>query len=323
MELHLHLEGAIPLPTLWKLLEKYDAFGDIKSFDQLHDKYRYKNFGEFLNTWVWQNQLLRDYEDFNLIASDVALDLIHQNVIYAELFYSPFLESRSHLDPIKITEAIRNGFDQYSEKIELNLILDFSRDQNPDHTYNILKPLSEIQSSGVVGIGIGGPEKEYPPELFKDVFVLAREMGFKTSAHAGEVAGPESIWGAVQSLKVDRIGHGTAAIQDETLLQYLEEHQIPLELCPVSNVRTGAVADFSDHPIRKYFDMRLLITVNTDDPKMFNTSLFEEYSALVDTFQFSLKEISQLMKNAIASAWCGVSKKKELRERLREYYCEL
>ena len=117
VEIHLHLEGAVPRQTMWKLIKKYNENSEIESFEQLEKKYQFSNFGEFLKTWIWQSNFLKDYEDFTLIASDVAKDLVKQNIIYAEIFYSPFLESRNHLDPLKITEAIRLGFDKHKNNI--------------------------------------------------------------------------------------------------------------------------------------------------------------------------------------------------------------
>jgi len=169
----------------------------------------------------------------------------------------------------------------------------------------------------VVGIGIGGSEQEFPPEPFEEVYEKARQLGFHTSAHAGEAAGGASIWGAIRSLRVDRIGHGTRAEEDESLLDYLAEHRIPLEMCPISNVRTGVVNSLEEHPIRRYFERGIIVTVNTDDPKMFGNSLAEEFQFLEGELGFSRDEIQFLILQGIQAAWLSEDRKQQLVEAFR------
>ncbi|MBD1895140.1 adenosine deaminase [Coleofasciculus sp. FACHB-129] len=312
VELHLHLEGAIPLTALWQLIEKYNAVSSVGSFSQMEQKFQYKDFQHFIDTWVWKNNFLREYEDFTLIASKVAEDLASQNIIYVEAFYSPGDFIRHGLEPQKLTEAIRKGLDVHADKITVNLVADLIRDFGPEQGMTWVKQIHEVKNLGVLGIGIGGSEQTFPPEPYEAVYEQARNLGFKTSAHAGEAAGSESIWGAIRSLKVDRIGHGVRAIDDPELVSFLKSEQIPIEMCPISNLRTGVVADISLHPIKKLYEEGLLITVNTDDPKMFNSSLAYEYKMLVEKLGFSLDDIVNLIKNAIKSSWCDDTEKMEL-----------
>ncbi|MBD1879789.1 adenosine deaminase [Coleofasciculus sp. FACHB-T130] len=312
VELHLHLEGAIPLTALWQLIEKYNAVSSVGSFSQMEQKFQYKDFQHFIDTWVWKNNFLREYEDFTLIASKVAEDLASQNIIYVEAFYSPGDFIRHGLEPQKLTEAIRKGLDVHADKITVNLVADLIRDFGPEQGMTWVKQIHEVKNLGVLGIGIGGSEQTFPPEPYEAVYEQARNLGFKTSAHAGEAAGSESIWGAIRSLKVDRIGHGVRAIDDPELVSFLKSEQIPIEMCPISNLRTGVVADISLHPIKKLYEEGLLITVNTDDPKMFNSTLGYEYRMLVEKLGFSLDDIVNLIKNAIKSSWCDDTEKMEL-----------
>lgn len=187
------------------------------------------------------------------------------------------------------------------------------RDFGAEQGARVLSELAEVQALGVIGIGIGGSEQHVPPEVFTHVFEQARALGFRTSAHAGEAAGAESIWGAIHSLKVDRIGHGARAIDDEHLLDYLAQHAIPLELCPLSNVCTRAVESYAQHPVRSYFERGIPISINTDDPKMFGNSLAEEYQLLTEQHGFSHAEIQQLILSAIATSWLSDAKKQQLR----------
>jgi adenosine deaminase len=312
VELHIHLEGAIPINALWKLVVKYGENKNISGLKDLHDKFQYKNFPHFIETWIWKNQFLREYEDFTFIAKEVAGDLKDQNIKYAEMFYTPTDHFNKNIELQKLTEAIRAGFNYYSNDIEIFLIADLCRDADPENGMHVVNQLSELKDSGVIGIGLGGSEHIYPPEPFKEVYEKAREFGFRTTAHAGEASGADSIWGAINKLKTDRIGHGTRASEDEKLVEYLKETQIPLEMCPISNIKTGVVNNIKEHPVKDFYKKGLNVFVNTDDPKMFNNSMEEEYLLLMQECGFKSVDIRKLIENAVNSAWCEHNKKHKL-----------
>lgn len=317
-ELHLHLEGAIPLQALWQLLEKYNAVSEVGSIEGLQNKFRYKDFSSFINTWVWKNSFLREYEDFEFIAQEVAKDLKNQNIRYCEAFYSPGDFARHGLHPQLLTSSIRKGLNKV-DGIEINLVADLIRDFGPLKGEIWLKQIEEVKDQGVIGIGIGGSEYEFPPTPYKRIYQMARKMGFKCSAHAGEAAGATSIWDSINELHVDRIGHGTRAIEDANLVNLLKEKRIPIEMCPISNLRTGVVKDIHDHPVKTFVELGLFVSINTDDPKMFNNSLEEEYLLLVETFGWGKKEVSLLAHNAIDSSWATERIKENLRDELDQY----
>ena len=268
VELHLHLEGAIPYNALWELICKYGGDSTVPDFELMKRKFEYKDFSHFIETWIWKNQFLHEYQDFTFIAEAVAKNLANQNIRYAEIFFSPGDYKRVGLKTQLLAEAIHTGLSQVKE-IEVALVADLVRDFGPEIGDVILDEVNEVKELGIVGIGIGGSEQEFPPEPFEKVFEKARRFGYKTSAHAGEAAGAESIWGAVRNLRVDRIGHGTRAEEDENLIDYLAEHNIPLEMCPLSNLKTGVIKIFEEHPVRRYFERGLIVTINTDDPMPF------------------------------------------------------
>ena len=321
VELHLHLEGAIPYDTLWQLVQKYGGDLAVPNPKALQHRFEYKNFPHFIETWVWKNQFLREYEDFTFIADQVARDLAHQHIKYAEISYSPSDFTRYGLKPQEVTAAIRKGLSRVSE-IEISLIVDFVRDFGPEKAAITLKEINEVKDLGVIGIGIGGSEHAFPPELFEGIYEEARQLGFHTTAHAGEAAGAESIWGAIRNLHVERIGHGTRAYEDEGLLDFLAKHQIPLEMCPLSNLCTGVVSKIEEHPIRRYFEKGIMVTINTDDPKMFDNSLAQEYEVLEKTLGFSPREIQSLMVNAVQASWLPEQKKKRMIKEIINYYYE-
>lgn len=317
IELHVHLEGAIPHKALFDLIQKYGGDPLIPNIKALEKRFKYKSFPEFIDAWSWKNQFLREYEDFTYIAELTAQDMVVQSIRYAELFFSPSLFIRHGLKIQEITHAIRKGLQRVPE-IEVSLIADLVRDYGPEFEMNTLMALKDIKDCGVVGIGIGGSEHEYPPGPFQSLYGEARRMGFRTTAHAGEAAAPESIWDAIKYLQVDRIGHGTRVYQDPKLMDYIFENKIPLELCPMSNVRTGAVKGIEEHPIRKYFDHGLIISVNTDDPKMFNTSLADEYRMLVQRCGFSQQEICKIILLGIESSWLPEDRKNTMAESFKK-----
>ena len=317
VELHVHLEGAIPHAALFELIKKYGGDPSVPDIPALTKRFEYRDFSQFIETWAWKNSFLREYEDFSFIAEMTAGEMAQQNISYAEMFFSPSIFTRTGLAVQELTEAIRSGLSRIPQ-IEIALIADLVRDYGPESEIAILSQLHEVRDLGVIAIGIGGSEQKFPPGPFKPLYEEARKMGFHTNAHAGEAAGAQSIWEAIRHLEVERIGHGTRAREDKNLLKYLAEHQIPLEMCPGSNARTNAVRDLSEHPIRDYFEKGLVVTVNTDDPKMFQTSLAEEYRQLERVFGFTKTEICQLILNAIKSSWLPDEQKKALESEFRK-----
>ncbi len=312
VELHLHLEGAIPYDALWELVQKYGGDPEVPTLEALLARFAYKDFPHFIETWVWKNQFLREYDDFTFLAEAVARDLLMQNIRYVEAFYSPpDFTDRHGLATQKLTKAIRTGFDRVPE-MEIKLVADLVRDFGPEKAAVTLAEVNEVKEMGVIGIGIGGSEQDFPPEPFQEVYEQARQFGFRTSAHAGEASGAESVWGAIRTLRAERIGHGTRAEQDAALLDYLVEHQIPLEMCPISNVRTGVVESITEHPVRRYFERGILVTINSDDPKMFDNSLAEEYQLLEEQLGFSREDIRTLILQGIQASWMAEDKKGQM-----------
>ncbi len=317
VELHLHMEGAIPHEALWQLVQKYGGDPSIGSLEDLQAKFEYRDFPHFLDMWTWKNRFLREYEDFDFIAQAVAQNLSRQNVQYVEAFYSPSDFSRHGLETQKLTEAVRAGLDRVPD-IEVLLVADFVRNYGPEQAMLTLDELKEVSDLGVIGVGLGGSEHDYPPELFERAFHSAREMGFRTTAHAGEAAGAQSVRRAIADLQVERIGHGVRANEDGELVELLATTQMPLEMCPMSNVRTGVVVELDQHPIRTFFESGILVTVNTDDPAMFGTTLAQEYRLLEAELGFTRKQTRQLILNGIEASWMSAARKELMKHRFQD-----
>jgi adenosine deaminase len=311
VELHLHLEGAIPYDVLWELVKKYGGDPAVPSLAALREGFIFKDFLHFLQMWGWKNTFIREYDDFTLIAEAVARDLAGQNIRYAEVICTPSDFRTRQLETQKILAAIRRGYDKVPG-VKLNIIVDFCRNYGVENAARNLDEVFEVKNFGILGFTIGGAEEGYPPEPFAPVYEKARNLGFRTSAHAGEAAGPSSVWGALRTLKVDRIGHGTRVLEDPALLDYVVERQIPLEVCPISNVKTRVVNSLKEHPARSYYQSGALVTINTDDPKMFGNSLAEEYRELVAQLGFSQEDIRTVILNGVSASWLPDKEKKEL-----------
>ena len=301
-ELHLHLEGAIPLDALWTLAQKYGGDPEAPDAAALERKFVFRDFPHFIETWIWKNSFLREYEDFTFFAEAVARDLLRQNIRTVEAFYSPTDFARHGLEVGSITAAVRAGLERMPQ-VRSRLIADLVRDTPPETAARTLAQVDEVREYGVIGVGLGGSEQSYPPEPFEAVFAEARRLGLHVTIHAGEAAGAASVWGALRCLGAERIGHGTRAVEDEALLDWLAETQTPVEMCPMSNVRTGVVASLKEHPIRRFFERGILVTVNTDDPKMFGNNLAGEYRALQRELGFQDAEIRRLIENSERAAW--------------------
>jgi adenosine deaminase len=319
VELHVHLEGAIPHEALFALIQKYGGDPSVPDVAALAKRFEYKNFVQFIEAWSWKNQFLHEYEDFTHIAKLTAQDMAAQGIRYAEMFFSPSLFVRHHGVKVQeLTRAVRTGLSQVPE-IEVALIADLVRDYGPESEMRTLLKLAEVKESGVIGIGIGGSEHEYPPAPFKNLYEKARSLDLHTTAHAGEAEGCHGIWEAVRELRVERIGHGTSAWQDPALLAYLAGHHIPLELCPVSNVRTRAVKSLAEHPTRQYFEAGVTVSVNSDDPKMFQTSLADEYRLLEQVCGCTKAEICRLIVMAVDASWLPEERKQSLAAEVRKH----
>ncbi len=319
VELHLHLEGSIPIKVLWELINKYGKQDEVENYKEFERKFIYKGFKEFLKTWIWMVQFINEYEDFTFITEGVLESLKSQHFQYAELFFAPARMLEKNLEPSGITEAVYKGVQKYKDEITCRLIPDISRDFGSKQALYILDSVAEVKDLGVTGIGMGGTETKMPASEYRKVFEKARKHGLMTTSHAGETTGPEGIWDVINELDPDRIGHGTSAWQDKKLMDHLVSGRPHIELCPMSNVKTGVIENLNKHPIQRYLVAGLNISVNTDDPTFFNYTLGDELIAVAEAFDLGPEEIYILQSNAIRSAFCDNETKSKLMSRLNQY----
>jgi adenosine deaminase len=315
VELHVHIEGAIPKAALWQLVTKYGGDPSAPTFEAFERRFQYQGLKQFFQMFDWATGFLREPDDFTFVGREIARDFARQNIRYVEAHFSPTV-FRQRLAPPPIAEALRKGLDAVPG-VDVRLIAELGRNLGPDGAMRTLEQVADLRALKIVGIGLGGFEPQYPNDLFAAVYDRARAFGFRTTAHAGESAGAPSIWGAIRALRVDRIGHATRAIEDRELVSYLAKQRIPLELCPLSNVHTGVVPALGDHPLRRYFDAGIPVSLNTDDPLFFGNSLVDEMAAAQQAHGVSRNEIRRLIVSAVDASWLGADAKTKLLQDFR------
>jgi adenosine deaminase len=243
--------------------------------------------------------------------------LAEQNVRYAEIIFAAgvVLWKKQPIDAV--FEAIAAAADEAEARtgVRVNWIFDATRHFGTDHAREVMRWAGRYRSRGVVAFGIGGDEAGGPAKLFPDIFREARDLGLHGVAHAGEACGPESIRDAVELLGAERIGHGLTAIYDAEVMALLRERQIPVEVCPSSNVSTGLIERFEDHPLPRLLEAGLVVTLNSDDPAMFGTSLQGEFLEAARCFEFSRATLASLYQNAVRASFLNEAEKERLNER--------
>jgi adenosine deaminase/aminodeoxyfutalosine deaminase len=292
-ELHLHLEGSVEPETL-RELDPSLPLEDVQA------RYRYRDFAAFIESYKWVIGHLRRPEDYGLIARRLLEKLAAQNVRYAEITISAGVVLWRRQEFAPIFDALRE--EAARSPLEVRWVLDAIRQLGADHAMQVAKLAAERATQGVAAFGIGGDEALGPVEWFGSVFQFAREAGLHLTAHAGESAGPESVWQALE-LGVERIGHGIRAVEDALLVEHLREEGIPLEISITSNLVTGVTRSLEEHPVRRLFDAGVPITLNTDDPAMFGTTLSHEYEVAARHFGFSEAELREVSRNAFRYAF--------------------
>jgi adenosine deaminase len=322
-ELHLHLEGAIPLETLYALIQRQGGDPSVNSIEDLEQKLTYTDFAHFIELWIWKNTFITEEQDFETIAYQVLRNLSEQNVKYVEAFYSPGDYTHKGLTVQGITEYLIKGKERARQDfgIRCELIVDIVRGDGVEVGMQRLDETEPYLGKGLIGIGLGGSEHKFPADPYAPVYKEAKRRGFRLTAHAGEAVGPPSIWAVIRKLGCERIGHGVRANEDPVLVAYLKEHQIPLELCVVSNVRTRVCESVESHPIRQYYNEGLMVTVNSDDPVMFNTTLTHEYLMLAQHLNFAINDLRQLTLNGIDAAFLSEKEKASMKAKFeREWH---
>lgn len=292
-ELHVHLDGSVEPETLLEI-------DPTLTREEIAANTAYSDFPGFLKSFVWVNQRLRTPEHYARVARRLFERLDIEGVTYAEVILSVGVVLWKQQPFAPLYEALARESARTS--VTVRWIFDAIRQFGAETAKPVFDLAAERLGDGVVAIGLGGDEERGPARLFGQLFREARDRGLHLTCHAGETAGPWSIWEALE-IGSERIGHGIRAIEDSALVAHLASKQIPLEICITSNVRTGAVPSLAAHPVRRLYDAGVPIILNSDDPALFGCTLASEYELAAREFGFTEDELAGLTRNAFRYAF--------------------
>jgi aminodeoxyfutalosine deaminase len=277
IELHVHLEGTVRADTLRAIAKR----NDYALPDDLESLYRFRDFTHFIEVWILTTNALQTEDDFRRMVVDYAEEAASHGAVYLEGIFSPAERVRRGVPYEAIFEGVCNGAQEARELhgVEVRLTPDIPRGFTLEEARATVEWSARHRDRGVVGVGLGGLEAEFPPEPYEEVFAHAKSLGLGSVPHAGEVAGAASVRGALERLQADRLRHGIRAEEDPGLVRELAGRGTVLDVCPLSNVRTGAVRSLEEHPLPRLVAAGVRCSISTDDPAMFDTDLTRDYAA--------------------------------------------
>ena len=325
-ELHLHLEGTVDSPTLIELSQRHPtplpvennryapdpAGGEVLDEEKVARIYGYSDFTGFLMAFKAVTERLRTPDDYELITYAMCRNLAAQNVLHAEVFVSVgvVLWRGGNFEPLFAGMEAGRKRAEKDFGISVLWIFDAVRHFGIDEGYSVVnlalklreQQIARGEQTSIIGFGIGGDERRAGAAEFLELYRHAASHGLRLTAHAGETVGAESIWAAI-NIGAERIGHGLHAFDDLELIEILAERQIPIEVCISSNVRTNCCAGIMEHPVRRMFEAGLMVTLNSDDPAMFQTTLLKEYQIAHEVFRFTEDQLRELARNSFEASF--------------------
>ena len=318
-DLHVHLDGSLRPETIWELAQEQgvglpadSAHGIRRWFTQELPE---RDLVAYLSRFDVTTSVMQTPEALERIAFELVEDAAAENVWYMEVRYAPILSTKWGLSPRQVVDAVERGLRRGQEvhpRTQAYQIICGLRHFEPERAVRMAALAVEYKGRGVLAFDLAGAEVDNPAKRFREAFYLVRHANLNVTVHAGEAYGPESIHQALHWAGAHRIGHGVRLREDPDLLEYVRDHRIPLEMCPTSNVQTGAVDTIEEHPIREYFDRGLRVTVNTDNRLMSATTMTDELVLLVERLRFDLEEIRKLLMNGFKSAFLRYPERKAL-----------
>lgn len=323
VELHVHLEGSVRPETLLKLARRHNVTLPADSVEGLRQWYTFRDFDHFIEIYMTIAGCLRTAEDIELIAREFLAGQAAQNIRYSEVTFTP--HNQYGLNGLGFHEQIDavNRARAWAEAelgVRMGIIMDIPRLISPEEGLMIADWAISRYGDGIIALGLGGPEVGNPPEKFRAAFDRVRAAGIPCILHAGETVGPESIWSAIRVADTQRIGHGVRAVEDAQLMDYLHETQIPLEVSPTSNVCLKVYPSLAEHSLPQLMAHGLYVTLNSDDPPMFNTTLTEEYRRCSETFGWDQATIQQLVLNAVDVTLLPETERRTMRREFEEEF---
>ena len=320
-ELHVHLVGSASVPTVLELARRHPDAGVPTDEAALAAFYEFTDFAHFIEVYIAVNSLVRTGADIEALVVGIAADMAAQQIRYAEVTATP--DSHLLVDipaediAVAYTEGRRRALAEHG--VEIAWIFDIPGELGLPSGLRTIEWVEQHAPAGSVGFGLGGPEVGVDRAQFTDVFARARALGLASVPHAGETTGPATVWAALEHLGAVRIGHGISSVGDPALVAHLAEHGIPLEVCPTSNLRTRAVERIEDHPFVALRDAGVTLTLNSDDPGMFATTLCREYEVAHHVFGVDLHGLAELARTAVRASFRGVDGKRALLAEIDAY----
>jgi aminodeoxyfutalosine deaminase len=281
IELHVHLEGTVRPETLLAIARRNDYPLPADTVEGLAKLYEFRDFNHFLEVWILTTNALRTADDFREVVTDYAAEAARHGAVYVEAIFSPLGRVRRGVAWDAIFSGYCDGAQEARERhgVEVRLTPDIDRGYDFGDAEEVVRRAAKYRDRGVVGVGLGGYEAEFPPEPYERAFALARAEGLASVPHAGEAAGPPSVRGALEALGAQRLRHGVRAVEDPGLLREIVDRRVVLDVCPISNLRTRVVRSIDEHPLPQLVAAGALCSISTDDPAMFDTDLSRDYAA--------------------------------------------
>ena len=327
VELHVHFQGAMQPETVLELARRNQVMLPYDTVDGVREWYGFRDFRHFIDVYVRTCRVIVTPDDIEYAAWAFLQGQAAQNIVYSELTVTPLVRHlQNNALPFPDQLAALNRAKARAEAelgVSMGFVIDIPREVTLDEADLFLNATLEGFGKGVVAFGLGGYEPGNPAERYARQFEAAHEAGIPCVPHAGEHAGPESVWGAIRVCRPVRIGHGVRSIEDPELVAYLRDQRIPLEVCPTSNVALKGYPTLADHPIQRLMDAGVIVTVNSDDPPMFNTTLTNEFQACTDTFGWDANTIETLTLNAVGATLLPAAEKVAMLERFEQEFRRL
>lgn len=313
VELHVHLEGSMPPKTLLELARRHRVDVPATSEAALREWFRFRDFEHFVQVYVTMSGVLRQPEDFQLLVDDFAAEQARQNVFYSEVHFTIGTHLKHGQSASELRDAMAEALVDAERRhgVRVRLIPDIVRNVPFKYADSTLEWALEMRDRGVVALGLSGFEATHPSAPFAEHFRVAAQAGLRRVAHAGEHAGPQSIAAVLEQCGAERIGHGVRVLDDPELTRELADRGVPLEVCPTSNVCLGVAPDLASHPFERLRAAGLAVTVNSDDPPLFETTLTEEYERLAATFGYDAATLAGFAVGALRCSFLPAAERRE------------
>jgi adenosine deaminase len=320
-ELHLHIEGTFEPDLMFEIARRNNISINYKSVDELKKAYNFNNLQEFLDIYYAGASVLIYEQDFYDLTWAYLTKVHEQNLVHTEIFFDPQTHTDRGISFDTVIQGIHSALEDAKEKLGISsqLIMCFLRHLDEVAAFDTLEQALPYKE-WIAGVGLDSSEMGHPPSKFENVFSKALDEGFITVAHAGEEGPAAYVWEAINLLKISRIDHGNRSLEDDQLITHIVEKQIPLTVCPLSNLELKVVDDLKDHPMLQLMEAGLMVTINSDDPAYFGGYMNENYIQIAAALNLSKKQITELAKNSFKASFLSDVEKEKLMNQVEDYY---